>query len=370
MAALGTRFANHRNRAGHHPYKATPAALVLGGPHLSVGNSAHRPWGAVHWVIEKLPKRTWSVIGCLGPEERSLAVWEYMRSSGRTGTSVLLRIMPESPRYAAAFADRVGLRLTKLNGIGSPSEGLPEVPLFAADAQIVNTVDQFAAVCEPHVLLDLSSLPKRFFFPFIKRLLLSRRIETLIATYTVPEHYLPGELAEDHSGFAHLPLFGPAGFPDKKVDMAIVSVGFMKLGLSDLLEPYKTGVAIRTLLPFPPGLPAYHRNWEFIREMRSTLPPGLPPPLRVEAYDCADTFDHIMQLTNQGTKNCIFAPFGPKPTSLAICLFASLAKNIVYYTQPRVYNPDYSTGIKTWNGRLAAYAYCLRVNGLDTYSLS
>jgi hypothetical protein len=337
---------------------------------VRAGTAAVRPWGSIEWVIEKLPKRTWSLLGCISPEERSLGLWEYLRSSAKQDKSLLIKIKPSSARYALEFADRLQLRLDKLRQIGQPSEGITELELFATDAEIVQIVDQFASACGPHVILDLSCFPKRFFFPFVKRLLAKARIETLVGTYTIPEQYFAGVLAEDHLGFAHLPLFGPSQFPGSKVEMVIVTAGFMKLGLPELLEPYKTGVAIRTILPFPPGLPAYHRNWEFIREMQQTLPPGLAPPVRVEAYDCADAFHHFVQLTKKGTKNTIFAPFGPKPLSLAICLFASLARHAVYYTQPTVYNPDYSSGIKRWKKELAAYAYTLRINGNNTYSIT
>jgi hypothetical protein len=284
--------------------------------------------------------------------------------------SLLVKIQPSSTRYVVESRERLKLQLDKLQQIGEPTEGVIEVGLFATDAEIVEIADQFAAVCGLHVILDFSCFPKRFFFPFVKRLLAKAKIETLVGTYTVPEHYYQGVLAEDHQAFGHLPLFGPSRFPDNKVEMVIVTAGFVKLGLAELLEPYKTGVAIRTILPFPPGLPGYYRNWEFIREMQKTLPPGLPPPIRIQAYDCADAFDHFVQLTTQGTTNTIFAPFGPKPLSLAICLFASLARHAVYYTQPTVYNPDYSTGIRKWNGAIGAYGYTLRVNGHDTYSIS
>lgn len=337
---------------------------------MKAGTAALRPWGSIHWIVERLPSRAWSLLGCLSPEERSLGLWEYLRVSGRQDKSLLVRIQPSSSRYAVEFGDRLKLRLDKLKHIGEPSEGVVDAGLFATDAEIVQVVDQFAASCGPHVIVDFSCLPKRFFFPFVRRLLAKAKIETLIGTYTIPEHYFPGVLAEDPQPFGHLPLFGPSQFPDKKVEMVIVTAGFLKLGLAELLEPYKTGVSIRTILPFPPGLPAYHRNWEFIREMQTTLPEGLASPIRVEAYDCADTFDHLVQLTAQGTKNAIFAPFGPKPLSLAICLFASLARHAVYYTQPTVYNPDYSTGIKTRNGQIRAYAYTLRVNGNNMYSIS
>src|SRR5260370_40594957 len=105
------------------------------------------------------------------------------------------------------------LRFDKLKQIGEPSESLLEVGLFATDAELVQISDQFATLCGPHVILDFSCFPKRFFFPFVKRLLAKPKIETLLGTYTVPDRYFHGVLAEDHQAFAHLPLFGPSQFP-------------------------------------------------------------------------------------------------------------------------------------------------------------
>lgn len=336
---------------------------------MKAGTAAMRPWGAASWIFEKLPGRKWSVLGCLGPEERSLAIWEYARSQGMQSRSFFIRIQPNSSRYLHEYEDRLRMRTERLEQIGRPSEEIAMPALFATDAEIVQLVDQFASICEPHVILDFSCFPKRFFFPFVKRLLSKPKIETLLATYTIPERYPSELLAEDHQAFAHLPMFGPSQFPEKRVELVIVTAGFLKLGLAELLEPYKTDVKIQTILPFPPGPPAYHRNWEFIREMEKTLPSGLASPIRIEAYDCADAFSHLTKLTLNGMKNAILAPFGPKPLSLAMCLFASLAGNVVYYTQPTVYNPDYSIGIKKWDGKIAAYAYALRLNGTNVYAL-
>lgn len=306
-----------------------------------------RPWGPASWVLEKLPGRKWSLFGCLGPEERSLAIWEHVRSRAMQDKSFFIRIQPNSSRYLREYEDRIKMRIERLEQIGRPTEEIAEPGLFATDAEIVQLVDHFVSICERNVILDFSCFPKRFFFPFVKRLLSKSKIETLLATYTIPERYSSELLAEDHQAFAHLPMFGPSQFPEKKVELVVVTAGFMKLGLAELLEPYKTDVKIQTILPFPPGLPAYHRNWEFIREMEKTLPAGLAPPIRIEAYDCADAFNHLAKLTLNGAKNAILAPFGPKPLSLAMCLFATLAGQVVYYTQPTVYNPDYSMGIKT-----------------------
>ena len=239
--------------------------------------------------------------------------------------------------------------------------------LFSSDQEIVAAVDAFTLTASPHVVLDISSLPKRFFFPFLKRLLRSQRIETIVATYTVPASY-GSELAEDHQPFDHLPLFGLSSFPVRKPEIVLVSAGFMKLGLADLLEPYKA-VAIRTFLPFPPGPPSYYRNWDFVRDIEKALPPGLPGPIRIEAYDCTDAFDHIRQLCKDGQRPSILAPFGPKPISLAMALYAGLTQDVVLYTQPTVYNPFYSRGIGNLDGQIDSHAYAIRINGRDLYKL-
>jgi hypothetical protein len=330
---------------------------------------SQKPWGPLDWVVRKLPGRRWSLLGCLGPEERSLAVWSYLRSASIGHRAVFVDIAPSVSRYQSEHHQQMQARRGELQAIGVPSEPLVNIDLFANGSEIVAIADEFARTCGSHVILDVSSFPKRFFFAFVKRLLSSSSIESLVATYTLPLAYDPATLSEDHLPFAHLPLFGPRGVPEPRVDVVIVGAGFMKLGLAELLEPYKQGVAIKTLLPFPPGLPSFHRNWEFIREMKSILPEALDFPMRIGAFDCPDTFQHLKEITNQGTINAILAPFGPKPMSLAFCLFAIATNSVVYYTQPTVYNPFYSTGIRWWNGKLGSYAYCLRLNGRNLYSL-
>ena len=68
--------------------------------------------------------------------------------------------------------------------------------------------------------------------------------------------------------------------------------------------------------------------------------------------------------------NQVFAPYGTKSMSLAMCLYAcSHPENTdVCYTQPKSYNPQYSTGISMVNGVPDTFAYCIRLDGKDFYS--
>ena len=217
---------------------------------MRAGSAAVRPWGPAPWLFSRLTRK-WSVLGCLGAEERSLGVLDFLHNRGQVVSALLAEVRPlAGSRHYQETEARLRERRASLGGLAQVST-IQQVELFSSDEKIVAIADSFAASASPHVILDISALPKRFFFPFLKRLLRSQRVETIVATYTVPERYGTGDLAEDHQPFTHLPLFGPSAFPERKPEIVIVSAGFMKLGLADLLEPFKA-VSIRTILPFPP----------------------------------------------------------------------------------------------------------------------
>jgi len=293
---------------------------------------------------------------------------EFLHDRRELHDAHLLEVLPvQTSRFHALASARLAERRLRLAATGI-NAAVISMALFSSDQEIVQAVDTFIAAASPHVVLDISALPKRFFFPIVKRLLRPNRLETVVVTYTVPETYGQGDLAEDHQPFTHLPLFGPSSFPQKRPEIVIVSAGYMKLGIGELLEPYKT-VSIRTIVPFPPGPPSYFRNLDFVRDIEKALPAGVPGPIRVEAYDCVDAFDHIAQLCDHGRRPCIFAPYGPKPISLAMALYASLSQDVVLYTQPTAYDPFYSTGIRQIDGQINAYAYLLRSRSTNLYSL-
>ena len=328
-----------------------------------------RAWGTLDWLIPKFPNTVWSMLGCLSTEERCLGLWEFLRARQLQSRCQLIEVIAPQSRFTSLAAQRRHRRRGDLNTIGLPSDGVPEVDLFARDSEIVSLADSFADSCGPSVIVDITCLPKRFFFALIHRLMQRTSIENLLVAYTVPEGYHGGVLAEDHQPYSHLPLFGPRKFPEPPVDTVVVGVGFVPLGLHELLQFYKEKVAIRALLSFPPGLPGFLRNWDFIRELESGVPQGWRSPARVEAYDVSDIFDHIVGFTNGGAQHALLAPFGPKTMSLAMCLYARLSDSPVYYTQPTVYHPDYSVGVRRANGLPLSYLYCLRVGGRDLYRL-
>jgi hypothetical protein len=297
-----------------------------------------------------------------------LAVWMALRAGNALAESKFLRIQDPPSRYTSVAHELLQRRADELSAVGFSSDQIQELKLFATDSEIVTAVDQFIAVASSDILLDISCLPKRIFFPFVRRLMESPKVHNLLVAYTVPEAY-GAVLAEDHQALQCLPLFGPAQFPEPQVEVAFIGVGFHPLGLPDLLAPYKQHVAVRLFMPFPPGPPSFQRNWRFIGELRKSLPPHAAEPVRVGAYDVPDVFEHILRETNEARRYAIFAPYGPKPQSLAMCIYAAKTHSPVFYTQPTVYDPRYSTGIKMIGSEPETYVYCIKCEGRDFYEV-
>src|SRR6266568_471685 len=83
----------------------------------------YRPWGLLKWVLEKTPKVKWSVFGCVGPEERSLAAIEHINEAGLVADSRFLRIEDPPSRYSLAIRSKITLRekqfMAAVGGFGS-----------------------------------------------------------------------------------------------------------------------------------------------------------------------------------------------------------------------------------------------------------
>jgi len=329
-----------------------------------------RPWGLFPWLLQKIPKCSWSLLGALSTEDRCLTAWQIVASTGNLDKLTLLRIRDPVPsRYSDALEIGLQARYEQFKALGGKIGEVQEHALLERTEIIVNTLSRFLVTATENVILDISSLPKRFFFPFVRLLLQSRQVKNLLVTYTVPEGYTGSSLAEDPEPWRHIPLFAPP-YPEPEAKIFFVSVGFETLGLPGLLQDDFHSVAVKLMFPFPASPPTFQRTWEFTRMLESKLPRRKLDMVRVSPRDCADAFDHICSITDKGSQYSMFAPYGPKPVSLAIAIYASLYPSAVLYTQPRVYNPEYSTGVAQTNNMPAIYGYCLRLAGEDLYRVS
>jgi hypothetical protein len=337
---------------------------------MAVGD--YRPWGLLHWVINRCPNVRWSILATLSTEDRCLAAWRFINSSGILANSRFAEIKdPPTPRYQSRIEQKLLDRRNEFLQSGGLKPNIYEHTLFERYGDTINWINQFISTAEPNIIVDISCFPKRFFFPIIKILLKEPRVRNLIVTYTLPEGYPDEDIAENFQDWKPLPLFGGKLTPSTPPsELIIVNVGYLAMGLPEELEQGGPNRKIKLIFPFPDYPKSYHKNWYFIRTIEKNLPPERIEVKHVHTYDTSDAFDHLLSLTNEGQRTSLFAPYGPKPISLAMCIFASLTDSPVYYTQPRTYHPDYTKGVSyVDNNNPETYAYCLRLDGHNYYSV-
>lgn len=334
----------------------------------------YRPWGPVEWLLPRLPQRCWSLLGVHGTEERCTAAYEALAQTGLTKAR-FLKIIDPAPTPRARFDEAFALRLAELNKIGATSVQVHDVDLIADLDTMEDVVNDFVGQAGKHIVLDITTMPKWWFFPVIRMLMNHPDVADLLVTYASAVRY-GDQLSSDPAPLA--PLMTYSEPPDRgEHEELIVGVGFAPLSLREL---YATSAGkIRYLFPFPPGPPNFFRNWEFLRVLEIEVENRRMEPAdrwHVHMYDCPSTFEALRGWTSSGRKTTAFAPFGPKTFSLAMCVFALAAAKAklppvhVFYTQPRRYEVDYTTGIKRdVHGAPDVKAYCLKLDGRDVYQL-
>jgi hypothetical protein len=334
----------------------------------------YRPWGPLEWLLPRLSAPEWSLLGVHGTEERCAGTYEVLAPIGLRATN-FLRILDPAPTPKEQFEEAFALRRATLMELGATAPAFIDVPLLADIDTMFDTLQVFLSAAGPHVVLDITSMPKWWFFPLIRMIMARREVEDLVVTYTSAVDYA-AQLSSDPAPLAPLPTFSEP--PDRaRHDELIVGIGFAPLSLREL---YATSAGkIRYMFPFPPGPPNFFRNWEFLRILENEVENRAMEEgdrWHVHMYDCPSIFDTLKAWTANGTKTSALAPFGPKTLSLAMCVFALAAGRArlhpvhVFYTQPRRYEVAYTRGIKrSEDGRPDIKAYCLRLGGRDVYRL-
>jgi len=321
-----------------------------------------RPWGDTSWVLSKIDHKLWNFIGCLSTEERCTEAVRILKSAGVINSNIFFEVL--DPVTTVKHTQKIERNKKTLEAIDSEiGNNIHQLDLLVEDITLFNKISEIVNQSIPNIILDISTFPKRFFFPFVKTILQHSQVENLLITYTNATKYPESDLSEDPEPWYPLPLFRQTSFPEDQYDLAIVGTGFMPFSLPKLLKDKHSKVSLRLIFPFPPGPPNYHRSWEFVRKIEKyyTFKEG-DEIIRINSLDVCEAFDHICSASNYGEAKVLFAPYGPKPISLAMCIFASLTGSPVYYTQPKLYNPDYSTGIKD------CISYCIKLDNKLLYS--
>jgi hypothetical protein len=287
----------------------------------------------------------------------------------------MIEIIDPQPLNVREYRARLKENRTVLAEAGFVEREIFEAPLVADLDMITGVVTSMADAGATSLLLDLTSLPKHWFFPLVRAALEDTRIVDIVVSYTAGVGYAE-QLSENISPLRVLPGFAGDGSRDRHGSL-IIGIGFAPTGLDALLAEQPSD-AIRLIFPFPPGPPGHHRNWMFVKHIEDvTSKNHIEPPDRVHIhmYDCPQVFDALCEMTNGALATSAIAPYGPKTVSLAMCLFAIAAELAgrpavpVYYAQPLRYAVDYTTAAAWRDGRPDAVGYCLRLAGRNLYQV-
>jgi hypothetical protein len=304
------------------------------------------------------------IIGCLSFEERCCALPEQLSNSHCQAIELLEIKDPVDafPNYSFEANQKIDLHRERLNNSGVKFE-ITNSELLATEDQLLDLLN----ICSRNlnrvsaVVLDITSLPKRFFCFLLKRMLLRNEFQNVIVTYTEAgkNGYTQGHLVEDPMTCDSLPGFG--GPLPPKGDTLVVSVGFESLNIRSLLEIYSDRKkATKVILSFPPDGEILRRQWIALKQMIE-----IPQEIRgclefIAAWDAEEIYKTLARWGDEAN-GLTLAPFGSKAHSLGLALYAMKYDVGLYYTQPKSYNPDYSTGQgRTW-------AYVVKWDGIPCY---
>jgi len=338
--------------------------------------AAYRPSGSLEWLASKLGSvSSWSVIGTISVEERSLSSIAELKRIGKLGVSAFFQIEPsllrQPNRFRISTISKLAERQREALAI-APCVDICHIELLCRETKLISACLQRLKLSKQNIIIDISSMPKRFFFPLVALALRSGNFENVMVTYTSPAKY-GDPLAEDPLPWDALPMFGATDLQPGKQKL-IIGVGYQSLRLREIVEGADFSADnVELLFPVATNR-GYLKNWEFVRQVYQELGP-LPEASikRVSANNVSNVFDRLVAITNNGVYHSVLAPYGPKPVSLAMCLFGIWCQDMgvpvkIGYTQPQVYSDEYSKGQSlTPNGLPEVHAFCLRVEGRNLY---
>lgn len=328
----------------------------------------YRPWGQVDWLLEHSHIESFSFIGCLATEPRCVeAVSILEKKFGNSADYHFAIINDPIHQNQELTAKKISLSRNAIEDDLSVNVKYEEFELLGPPLDVSDYIEEIAENAES-IVLDISCMPKRFFFTAVKSILESN-VKNFLVVYTKPSQYCTsGVLSGDPETLEALPFFNGSQSTDEVTDL-LLGIGHSELGLVGALERRAPKLNLHVLFPFPPGPPSIEKNWRFMHAIQELdFANKSIDPIRVSASSVSDAFDHMMNFTNDGEKPSLIAPYGPKPMSLAMCLFAIFSDSEVVYTQPQSYNPNYSDGVlKTDGGKSSSYAYWIAIDGKNLF---
>lgn len=325
----------------------------------------YRPWGNIRWMLPKIMTGIeWTFCGCISPEERCLGAYNELRHAAiYLNTKFIIVHDPQSK-----FTNEIEKRMNEFKVVASMFDKYIQFEDFDLEysdfSKIYFYIQDLINSSNGNIILDISCFPKRFFFPLVKWIFNNDKINNFIVLNTTPETYRSGKLVENFAEWDTLPFFADFNENIKK-DVVFIGVGHMPMSSLNPIQDIASSDKLRLFFPFPGHPDSFMLTWKFVFDIKESFPERqVPPTTRVSAINCSELYDYLVVFSSDlaTRENVLLAPYGPKAFSLAMALFATNFNSPVYYTQPRFYYPDYSSGIAEINGipKITAYALILQ----------
>ena len=309
-------------------------------------------------------------------EDRSIVALQLSRRALDIADQLMFSIADScESRFFAKSTELTRVNRRALVEEGVSTKVFREYQLLEPFGAIQSAIDEFLDGCVgENLMFDISSMPKKLFFFVVKRAIQRRcQFDNILAVYSEPDRYSREPLAENPQQWSTLPGFdGPRQLPERGRRRIAIAMGFEPLGLPDLVVQGEfSGVDTHLLFPFPTPPDRIRKNWEFARDLFPNSVVSLQFR-HVDGLNVPDVFDVLCDIGADGQTQLTLAPYGPKPISLAMALYASRYDSgpnatAVYYTQPTAYNPDYSAGVRNVEGEAGIHCYAIKRLGQFLY---
>ena len=149
-----------------------------------------RPWGEIDWLLPRINLDKWSLLGSLSFEQRCICTSKYLVDNGVLDNIRLIKVVDPPSEHTESIQQKLDKNEAEFDGfIEDVSNSVSSSPLLAKNIDIVNLAQNFFTEENGNLIIDVSSLPKRYFFPFIKLALSNADIKNLIITYSKPLKY-------------------------------------------------------------------------------------------------------------------------------------------------------------------------------------
>ena len=337
----------------------------------------YRPWGKAPWIFDHFHNMNWSIIGCLSTENRSVSFIEQF-SHLQIRCAKYAKIYDPDPVNIDQVNKQLEANQQKISKV-FPNTEFKKADLKSSLDFIKDFCTDFQKLGE-NIILDVTSFPKRWFFPIVRFLSTAPTVKNFVITYTRAGEYAD-TISENPEIVRAIPSFAAVQNRTEH-DLAFIGVGHQSMSILSLFAEERAG-QVQLLFPFPPGPPNFRRNWLFVEQTEKTLQTDTKDEgseyligyKQVSAHNLPLIFDVLDTMTNNGQLSCFMAPYGPKPMSLAMCLFsiaveiAGLSEIPVFYSQPQRYAIDYTKNPKQSDGKVEIDAFCIKAYGTHYYML-